>query len=70
MIRRSVDGGTTWETVLHVPGSGGITSIAYDPQDASQLCAISIGSEGGLVFSSRDGGKTSPPSLPMLIAHS
>ena len=61
MIRRSVDGGQNWETVLHVPNSGGITSIAYDPQNADTIYATSIGKEGGSVYVSRDGGTSWAP---------
>lgn len=56
MIRRSTDGGTTWETVLRVPGSDGITSIVFDPSDPNVLYATSIGEGGGAVYVSRDGG--------------
>jgi len=61
MIRRSIDGGAEWETVLRVPGSDGITSIAYDPQDANTLYAVSIGENGGAVYVSRTGGDTWEP---------
>ena len=61
MIRRSIDGGTTWETVLHVDGSDGITSIAFDPFDPTILYATSIGKNGGSVYVSRDAGDTWAP---------
>ena len=56
MIRRSTDGGTTWETVLHVDGSDGITSIVFDPDNARVLYATSIGAGGGSIYVSRDEG--------------
>lgn len=58
MIRRTNDGGTTWETVLCVDGSDGITSIAFDPADPGTLYATSIGEDGGAVYVTRDGGET------------
>jgi len=58
MIRRSLDGGDTWETVLKVEGSDGITTIAFDPSNPSVLYAGSIGENGGRVYVSRDGGDT------------
>jgi len=61
MIRRSKDGGTTWETVLHIDGSDGITSIAFDPSDTDTLYATSIGESGGAVYASRDGGDSWQP---------
>ena len=61
MIRRSTDGGTTWETALHVDGSEGITSIVFDPSDSNVLYATSIGENGGTVYVSRDGGDSWEP---------
>jgi len=61
MIRRSTDGGTTWQTVLRVDGSGGITSIVFDPFDPDVLYATSIGESGGGVYVSRDAGDTWTP---------
>jgi photosystem II stability/assembly factor-like uncharacterized protein len=56
MIRRSTDGGTTWSTPLRVDGSGGFTSIAFDPSDPRTVYATSIGEEGGNVYVSQDTG--------------
>ena len=61
MIRRSTDGGATWETVLHVDGSDGITSIVFDEFDSNVLYATSIGENGGAVYVSRDGGDSWAP---------
>jgi len=61
MIRRSTDGGATWETVLHVDGSDGITSIVFDEFDSNVLYATSIGENGGGVYVSRNGGDSWAP---------
>jgi len=61
MVRRSTDGGTTWETPLRVDGSGGITSIAFDPSDPRTIYATSIGEDGGSVYVSRDVGTSWSP---------
>ena len=37
MVRKSTDGGLSWETVLNVTGSNGITSVAIDPADPDFL---------------------------------
>jgi len=58
MIRRSADAGATWETVLRVEGSDGITSIVFDPSNPKTLYAGSIGAQGGRLFVSHDGGDT------------
>jgi len=58
MIRRTLNGGTTWETVLKVNGSDGITSIVFDSNDPKTLYAGSIGKNGGRVYVSTDGGDT------------
>jgi photosystem II stability/assembly factor-like uncharacterized protein len=55
MIRRSTDGGESWETVLQVPDSKGVTSVVYAPSDPTILYAASRGPRGQ-VFVSRDGG--------------
>ncbi len=56
MIRKSADGGATWETGLMLQGSGGITSVAIDPFDPQTVYAGSIG-EGAGLWASRNGGK-------------
>ncbi len=58
MIRKSIDGGTHWATVLRLEGSNGITSIVFDPLDPDTLYAASIGEHGGRVHVSRDAGET------------
>ena len=55
MVRRTLDGGYSWETVLEVPQSKGIVSIAIDPNNPEIVYAGSIGNEGK-VFVSNDGG--------------
>jgi len=61
MIRRSTDGGTTWDTVLQVERSDGITSIVFDPSDSNVLYATSIGENGGAIYVSHDGGDSWAP---------
>jgi photosystem II stability/assembly factor-like uncharacterized protein len=56
LIRRTTNGGITWETVLEVEGSGGITTITFDPDNPQVLYAGSIGQAGGGVYVSTDGG--------------
>jgi photosystem II stability/assembly factor-like uncharacterized protein len=58
MVRRSFDGGYSWETVLKVPQSAGITSIAIDSNNPDTVYAGSVGEEGGSIFKSTDGGDT------------
>jgi photosystem II stability/assembly factor-like uncharacterized protein len=55
MVRRTVDGGATWDTVLTVPESLGITSVAIDPSQPSTAYAASVGQRGSL-FKSEDEG--------------
>jgi len=57
MIRRSTDGGETWNTVLQVPDSKGITSVVFAPSDPRIMYAASRGPRGE-VFVSRDGGNS------------
>lgn len=56
MVRKTTDGGFSWRTVLSVPQSSGITSVAIDPGDPDTLYAGSTGKEGGAVYKSTDGG--------------
>ncbi|MFW9884735.1 MAG: WD40/YVTN/BNR-like repeat-containing protein [Candidatus Thorarchaeota archaeon] len=56
MVRKSTDGGMTWETVLNVTGSNGITSVAIDPNSPNVVYAGSIGKNGGEVYKTIDGG--------------
>ncbi|MBN2289303.1 MAG: hypothetical protein JXQ83_08220, partial [Candidatus Glassbacteria bacterium] len=57
MVRRTTDGGETWNTVLEVPNSSGITSVAVDPGDPGSIYAGSIGERGEIYYSS-DGGSS------------
>jgi photosystem II stability/assembly factor-like uncharacterized protein len=57
MVRRSEDGGSTWETVLEVPGSSGITSVAMDRNNPDIVYAGSTGKEGA-IWTSENGGDT------------
>ena len=57
MVRRTTDGGDTWDTVLEVPSSTGVTSVAIDPSHPDTVYAGSTG-QGGTIWASRDGGDT------------
>ena len=57
MVRRSIDGGTAWETVLEVPHSRGITSVAIDPSDPETIYAGNTGPDCG-IWVSHDGGNS------------
>ena len=56
MIRGSRDGGRTWTTSLEIPGSTGVTSVAFSPGNPDLLYAGSTG-KGGAVWKSGDGGE-------------
>ncbi|MGY5856065.1 MAG: hypothetical protein RTS72_05645 [Candidatus Thorarchaeota archaeon] len=56
MVRKTTDGGTSWETVLNVTGSNGITSVVIDPSDPDVVYAGSISETGGEVYKSIDAG--------------
>jgi photosystem II stability/assembly factor-like uncharacterized protein len=55
-IRRSLDGGDTWDTPLTIEGSTGVTSVAIDPKDGTKVYAGSASPTGGQVWRSNDGG--------------
>ena len=55
-IRRSLDGGDTWDTPLTIDGSTGVTSIVIDPQESSRVYAGSASATGGQVWQSNDSG--------------
>lgn len=54
MVRRSTDGGDSWDTSLQVEGSKGITSVVIDPKDPDVIYAGSIGE--GQIYRSTDEG--------------
>lgn len=61
MVRRTLDGGDSWETALNVPKSTGIVSVAIDPGDPDVVYAGSTGrggetGPGGRIYRSTDGG--------------
>ena len=57
MIRKSVDGGESWITVLNVTGSSGITSIVIDNNDPDTVYAGSIDIDGrGEIFKTVNAG--------------
>jgi len=55
MVRKTTDGGDSWQTVLSVPHSSGITSVAIDPNDPDTVYAGSTGKRGE-IYKSTDGG--------------
>lgn len=57
MIRRTTDGGDSWDTVLTVPQSRGVTSIALDPNCPTTVYAASVGKRGE-IYRSVDGGRS------------
>ncbi|MFC1941405.1 WD40/YVTN/BNR-like repeat-containing protein [Chloroflexota bacterium] len=56
MVRRTLDGGYSWETVLEIPQSKGVTSIAIDPNNPETIYAGSIGDKGGSIYVSNNSG--------------
>jgi photosystem II stability/assembly factor-like uncharacterized protein len=60
-VQRTLDGGQTWSTVLTVPNSSGITSVAMDPQHPQTVYAASTGRSengGGQIYRSLDNGNS------------
>jgi photosystem II stability/assembly factor-like uncharacterized protein len=55
MVRRSTDGGESWDTSLNVSGSSGITSVAIDPSSPNRIYAGSIGARGEVYRSTNSG---------------
>ena len=56
MVRKTTDGGGTWETVLSVPHAGAVTSVAIDFLNPDIIYAAATGK--GIIFQSTDGGET------------
>jgi photosystem II stability/assembly factor-like uncharacterized protein len=59
MVRKTTDGGNTWETSLTVPHSQGITSVALDPSQPGTVYAASTALSaggGGQIYKSDNGG--------------
>jgi len=61
MVRRTLDGGDSWETMLEAPKSTGIVSVAIDPSDPDVIYAGSAGKgseigRGGQIYKSINGG--------------
>jgi photosystem II stability/assembly factor-like uncharacterized protein len=57
MVRKSLDGGETWETVLQIPDSTGITSVKIDPGNPDTVYAGVCGTPGR-VYKTTNGGET------------
>ncbi|MHA1944539.1 MAG: WD40/YVTN/BNR-like repeat-containing protein [Candidatus Hodarchaeales archaeon] len=57
MIRKSIDGGESWDTVLNVTGSNGITSVVINPNNPNVVYAGSISETGGEVYKTFDAGQ-------------
>ena len=57
MVRRTTDGGDSWQTVLNVTNSHGITSVVIDPNNPDTVYAGSTGEEGE-IYVSNDSGET------------
>ncbi len=56
MVRKTTNGGDSWQTVLEVPQSGGINSVAIDPGNPDTVYAGSIGKQGGRIYKTSNGG--------------
>jgi photosystem II stability/assembly factor-like uncharacterized protein len=71
-LKRSKDGGDTWDVALEVPGAVGVTSAAFDPRvepffahgkqppDPTRIYAASVGPRGILWFSNDAGDSWKP----------
>jgi photosystem II stability/assembly factor-like uncharacterized protein len=57
MVRKTTDGGESWQTVLNVTGSKGITSVVIDPEHPDTVYAGSVSEEGGEIYKTIDGGQ-------------
>lgn len=57
MVRKTIDGGDSWQTVLDVPKSTGIVSVIIDPSNSNTVYAGSTG-ERGEIYKSTNGGNS------------
>ncbi|MHA1994719.1 MAG: VPS10 domain-containing protein [Candidatus Hodarchaeales archaeon] len=57
MVRKSIDGGESWDTVLNVTDSNGITSVVIDPNNPDLVYAGSISETGGEIYKTFDAGQ-------------
>ena len=55
-IRRTQDGGTSWDSTLVVKGAEAITSVIYDETTVNRVYAVSISNDGGTLWTSPDAG--------------
>ena len=58
MVRKTIDGGDSWQTILNVSNSTGITSVVIDPNNPNTVYAGSTGENGGAIYKSTDGGNS------------
>ncbi len=58
MIRKTVNGGDSWTTVLNVTSSKGITSIVIDDDNPDIIYAASISELGGEIYKSINAGSS------------
>ena len=57
-IMKSDDDGNEWTEVLNVENSTAVTSVAIDPNNSSNVYAVSVGDSGASVWKSTQGGGT------------
>jgi photosystem II stability/assembly factor-like uncharacterized protein len=57
MVRRTTDGGDSWDTILTVPNSTGVASVAIDVKHPDTVYAGSVGSRGE-IYKTANGGET------------
>ena len=57
MVRKSTDGGATWNTMQKFGHVKGVTSVVIDPRDPDQNVFAGVAADTGRVWSSNDGGQ-------------
>ncbi|MEA1987358.1 MAG: T9SS type A sorting domain-containing protein [Candidatus Marinimicrobia bacterium] len=56
MIRKSDDGGDTWETSLEIDSAEAVTSVIIDKNNTNNLYATSVGESGAVLWKSENQG--------------